>query len=311
MIYFPQPILPPFRCEFVGAAAVPAALAEARRRMEAGEVSADVVAEAETQAVENLVKELYELGFEEISDGNLRGAIEVSDLIGSDSAKIEFDPESRLLRNYNSLRSIVPLGVVARQDLPSPASAYCEAIGRSAGLLSSEEAARRVEAAMMDALTALYNLGCRSVLFIDSTWGNTDYTVLAEINNRVIAALPADMTVAMRPLLVDMDYPAETVIGRMNAENVKSLYIHSQPLKRLNLLEHVKEGRNIVVGLHPELEEQGRQDKIVSLIELMSCKVPLECLSISNSGLETGGETNHSGLRRKLRLIKQAAEATW
>ncbi|MDE6100726.1 MAG: hypothetical protein K2G01_06740 [Paramuribaculum sp.] len=312
MIYFPQPILPPFRCEFVGDAAVPDALSEARSRKAAGEISADDVAVAEDHAVENLVKELYELGFEEISDGNLRGAITAGDLIGTDPAQIVFDSESLLLRNFNSLRSMVPFGVIARQDLLSPASVYCEAIGRNSEFAGcAEGVAANVVAAMTDAMMALYGLGCRSVLFIDSTWGNPDLDFLADINNRVAASLPPDMAVAMRPLLADMDYPVETVVGRMKAESVKSLYIHSQALRRFDLLEHVDGGRNIVVGLHPELEEQGCQDKIVSLIELMSCKFPLECLSISNSGIDGREATNYSGLRRKLRLIKQAAEATW
>ncbi|MGH8149351.1 MAG: 5-methyltetrahydropteroyltriglutamate--homocysteine S-methyltransferase [Steroidobacteraceae bacterium] len=63
---------PPFRAEHVGSLLRPAALAAARRQHEAGKLSAEQLREAEDCAVHDAVRMQEELGFEAVTDGELR-----------------------------------------------------------------------------------------------------------------------------------------------------------------------------------------------------------------------------------------------
>ncbi len=63
---------PPFRAEHVGSLLRPAALAEARRKHEAGDLSAAQLREAEDCAVRDAVRMQEDLGFAAVTDGEMR-----------------------------------------------------------------------------------------------------------------------------------------------------------------------------------------------------------------------------------------------
>jgi len=63
---------PPFRAEHVGSLLRPAAVAEARARRAAGEISAEQLADAEDRAVRDLVRRQGDVGLQVATDGEVR-----------------------------------------------------------------------------------------------------------------------------------------------------------------------------------------------------------------------------------------------
>ena len=315
MIYFQQPIRPPFRAEIAGAVTPPASLTEAEAKFESGAISAEELEQVRDAAVENFVNELYELGFEEVTDGGLRGAIPQEWILGNTPGKIAFPNIGRLVGWYNGLLAVTPFGCVARQDLVAPAELYarCKADGL-AGYLSVEQMGADLVKACVDAIMALYEVGCRSLLLTDATWESAEWGELAQINNDVLAALPADLSVAIRPrfsALLD-DAIIECAGKRMECEKIRSLYIDVLSKDHLKLLGNVGSKKNVVLGLVSTLSETPDDAGIVSkLIHDASRMVSMERLSVSNLGSLDSGDLDTQARHRKLALLQELVEENW
>lgn len=316
MIYFQQPIRPPFRAEVVGAVTPSPSLAEAVDKCKSGVITTEELDRVSSLEVERFVKELYELGFEEVTDGGLRGEIPAEWILGSTPGQIEFPNIGRLVGWYNGLLAVTPFGCVARQDLVAPAQLYAESKANGMhGYISIEMFAADLVRACVNSIIALYEVGCRSILLTDSTWESEQWGELADINNRVLAALPADMVVAIRPSLsFDLDERKLDVIAqRMACEKVRSLYIDITTHNHLQLLNSVGSKRKVVLGLVSTLTETPDDATIVSgLIREASRMVSMERMSVSNLGSLTNGVASDSGMRhRKLALLQELVEENW
>lgn len=315
MIYFPQPIRPPFRAEFVGLATTPEILQNAREKFNAGQLSVDELENLENEALQTWVNNLYEIGYDEVCDGGLRGQITTSDILSVNSSAITFNAEGPLLRNFNSLLTVTPLGVVARQDTPSPSTMYADLmLSGGAALNTVGDLHRQIVNATIKAMMALYEIGCRSVLWIDHSWEQGDATTLSSINNEVLRELPQDFNVALRPVLSDLTVSKnlESVTSRLQLELVKAFYINVSVPGAKELFNHIPADKLVVVSLTPDLGSgfQNATD-LEEIVKEISSVVELERLSLGTDASADDLSQQTGSLLGDLRLVKDVADEIW
>lgn len=199
---FETRVTAPFRADIVGSFLRPEQLKQARARFEAGEITAQQLAETEDTCIRALVEKEISAGLQSVTDGEFRRSYWHLDFMWgfegikhvvhehgyffhaeetrADSAqvcgKISFK-DHPFLRHFRFLKETVNGRAALRQTIPAPAQFFAELVrGENEAHLDSvypdrEELYRDLTAAYHDFILALYAEGCRNLQIDDCTWG--------------------------------------------------------------------------------------------------------------------------------------------
>lgn len=192
----------PFRADVVGSFLRPREIKEARKKYEAGALTAGELADVEDRCIAALVDRQKAAGLQVITDGEFRrsywhldfmwglGGIEPIELDhGYFFHGEETTPGSIVLRgkisgehhpfveHFKFLKRLETQGVVARQTIPAPAQLYAELFREDNGRHTravypdDEELVSDIAGAYRRVIRDLYAAGCRNIQLDDCTWG--------------------------------------------------------------------------------------------------------------------------------------------
>lgn len=190
---------PPFRADIVGSFLRPAALAEARARYAAGDLSADALRAAEDAAVVDLVAKQADNGLRVASDGEFRrswwhfdffGLLDGVEIVELDhgiqfqgvqtrprgieiSGPIRFPADHPFLAHYRALQDdVAGTGLTPKFTIPAPTvldfrlePGHIDATYDGRDAITDD-----LVAAYRDALAAFYDAGARYLQFDDTAW---------------------------------------------------------------------------------------------------------------------------------------------
>lgn len=186
MIYIKQRLVPPFRADVAGRFPMPARLVTARGYYDMRMIGADALTELEDNEIERFVARLRDMGVETATDGGWRHDSDPGSFL--DDLMHDGRTPHPVLRHFNHLLSVTPMGMTARQCIPAP-GVLC-ALAASRGLDEAEVVDR-----WLDLLGSLSDLGCRHVL-LEGYAGEPVDSVPQEISVTVTANTP--LTVGRR-----------------------------------------------------------------------------------------------------------------
>jgi len=190
---------PPFRADIVGSFLRPAALAEARARFAAGDLSDDALRAAEDAAVVDLVAKQAENGLRVASDGEFRrswwhfdffGLLDGVEIVELDhgiqfqgvqtrprgieiAGPIRFPADHAFLAHYRALQDdVAGTGLTPKFTIPAPTvldfrlePGHIDATYDGRDAITDD-----LVAAYRDALAAFYDAGARYLQFDDTAW---------------------------------------------------------------------------------------------------------------------------------------------
>lgn len=264
------------------------------------------------------------------------------------TGKIDFSTHS-FLEDFNYLQSIVPEGVLARQTFPSAVQFLYEITkphnieNTKKHYPNKEDLYNDIVHAYKKAFQAFYNAGCRNVQMDEVVWAvlcdknyrenaekdgvdlNTRAQEYVELNNRILADKPDDLTVTTHVCRGNYrstwhysggyDPVSEELFGN---ENVDAYYLEfdSNRAGGFEPLRYVSENKLVVLGLvtskKPELENE---DDVIARITEASQYIPLDRLCLSPqcgfSSTEEGNELTDEDQWKKLSLIKNVSKKVW
>ena len=235
---------------------------------------------------------------------------------------------------------------VAKQTIPAPAQFYAQFAMPFSWQLSHRfyDAPERliddIVVAYEQVIGELYAAGCRNLQLDDCTWpmtvdenarqfwgDNLDAVRrnLLEANNRVLEALPADLTVTTHICRGNFHStyacsgPYDDVAPIVFAhENVTAFFLEFDDERSGGFapLASVPDDKVVVLGLitskRPQLEDK---DAVIARIHEASAYHPLERLALSPqcgfSSTEEGNKLTDEDQWRKLALVREIAEEVW
>lgn len=186
MIYLKQRLVPPFRADLAGRFPMPARLVAARGLFDIREIGNDALTALEDDEIQRFVARLRDMGMDTATDGGWRHDSGLQCFL--DGLMLDGHTPHPLLRHFNHLLSVTPMGMTARLSLPAPGIVCALAAARG---LDEAEVARR----WSELLGALSDLGCRNIL-LEGYAGEPLNGVPQEISVGVAADTP--LTVGRR-----------------------------------------------------------------------------------------------------------------
>lgn len=345
MIYPAQRVTAPFRAEVVGSYLRPQSLIDAQSLYRRGEISLSELEKVEDAEIERLVMKQYNAGLESSTDGEYRRrywdldfyrGLSGVNLIGWDddsvrpsvalNGRVEFRSTHPFLRHFTYLKSITPLGMIPRISLPSPAQFYseltCHATVLNFDIYDSIDSLKDdIVKAYNDMLMALYDCGCRNVMFDDRTWRacptpDEDLSsVLLELNNGAVQGVPYDYAVSLH-MCCGGGGGDSLPIDVLRCGNVKSYYLEFdiKDSSSLGVLKFVPADKTVVLGLvSPEDPSLERKEELITRIKEAAQYIPLDrlCLGTGCGFAYKNHPLSESEQWAKIRLIQEVADAVW
>lgn len=183
----------------VGSLLRPKRLQEARKQYAQQELDQEALAEVENEEIEKIVKQQVELGFKDVTDGELRrswwhldfyagllgtqyfvpekgwnfagietrpGGIKIVD-------PISYNPDHPFFASFEYLQKIVPEGITAKQTIPSPTVFFPneEAHILNEAYADLDNFYQDLVLTYQETIQHFYDLGCRYLQLDDTTWG--------------------------------------------------------------------------------------------------------------------------------------------
>lgn len=358
---------PPFRADQVGSLLRPRELHEARARAKAGQLPPEALKEAEDRCIERAVARQEAVGLQAVTDGEFRrdfwhldflaqiGGIELKPVVGltfnakdvppmaSVTGKIRYD-KPIMLDHFHFLKG--KTAKTAKFTMPSPGSAHFRG-GRNA--ISREiypdlaEFWRDLSAAYREAVTQLYQAGCRYLQFDDVGFsylcdpkvrenfvrnGDDPSTLARTYADAIAGALqdrPADLAVTMhtcrgnfRSTWFAAGGYQDEVVEAMFSAPVDGFFMEydSERAGGFEPLRKLPGGKKIVLGLvttkSGALEDK---DALKRRIDEAAKLVPLESICLSP---QCGFASTHHGNAlsedeqwRKLERVVEVAREVW
>ena len=265
------------------------------------------------------------------------------------TGKLGLEGEHPFVAHYRFVKALEDGNTVAKQTIPAPAQFLAQLIMPFARANTDrfygnvEELVSDLAACYKAVIRQLYEAGCRNLQFDDCTWGmlvdpmatlfyDTDAAGLRavqerylDLNNRVLAAKPADMTINTHVCRGNFhstyanqgayDQVAATLFAREAVDNF-FLEFDDQRSGGFAPLAAVPEGKKVVLGLittkHPRLE---RKEEVIARIHQAAQYVPLERLCLSPqcgfASCEIGNKLTEGQQWDKLRLVREIALEVW
>lgn len=265
------------------------------------------------------------------------------------TGKIRASKEHPFVEHFRFVKQFEDEQTVAKQTIPAPAqflAQFTMPFNRKAteAFYSSDE---ELENDIVNAYTAfindLYAAGCRNLQLDDCTWGmladktaaftyGTDEAGLIdiqkkyrEINNRVIANAPKDLTVNTHVCRGNFhstyassgayDAVADVLFGEENA-NAYYLEFDDERSGGFKPLSKVTGDKKVVLGLittkSPKLEDK---NEVIERIHEAAKYIPLDRLYLSPqcgfASCEIGNKLTEKEQWDKLKLVKEIAEEVW
>lgn len=264
------------------------------------------------------------------------------------TGKIDLTGEHPFVEHFKFVKQFEDENTVAKQTIPAPAQTLCQfwmPFGRENTLKfydNVEALSDDIAAAYVKAITQLYDAGCRNLQLDDCTWGmicdetgpaafgETRETIgkvedaLLAVNNKVIDALPKDLTVTTHICRGNYhstyanqgayDPVADVIFAK---ENVSAFYLEFDDERSGGFEPLAKVGdKKVVLGLittkSPELEDK---DAIKARIEEATKFVPKENLYLSPqcgfASCEIGNKLTEDEQWAKLELVRDIAREVW
>lgn len=254
------------------------------------------------------------------------------------------------VEHFRFLKQFEDAETVAKLTIPAPGQFYALFTGRqelkqTLTIYETTEAfAQDVVDAYKDFIGEVYAAGCRNLQLDDCTWGGFVNPKMAEvlsglsiaeqpkymetlvdINNRVIAGKPEDLTITTHACRGNYHStffssgPYDNVAVPLFAhENVDAYYLEFDDARSGGFapLKHVSGGKKVVLGLittkRPELENK---DEVIARIHEAAKYVPLDRLYLSPqcgfASCEIGNKLTEEEQWAKVKLVKEIAEEVW
>ncbi len=263
--------------------------------------------------------------------------------------KVGLSGEHPFVEHFRFVKQFEDENTVAKQTMPSPAqflAQFTMPFNRTETekfYSSDAELEDDIVAAYSKVIHDLYNAGCRNIQLDDCTWGmmadkmghiayGTTFKGLKDIqnthkniNNRVIEAVPEDMTVTTHVCRGNFhstyansgayDSVADVLFGE---ENVDAYYLEFDDERSGGFapLAKVSGDKKVILGLittkSPKLENK---DEVIARIKEASKYVPLDRLYLSPqcgfASCEIGNKLTEDEQWAKLKLVKEVAEEVW
>ena len=263
--------------------------------------------------------------------------------------KVGLSGEHPFVEHFRFVKQFEDENTVAKQTMPSPAqflAQFTMPFNRTETekfYSSDAELEDDIVAAYSKVIHDLYNAGCRNIQLDDCTWGmmadkmghiayGTTFKGLKDIqnmhkniNNRVIEAVPEDMTVTTHVCRGNFhstyansgayDSVADVLFGE---ENVDAYYLEFDDERSGGFapLAKVSGDKKVILGLittkSPKLENK---EEVIARIKEASKYVPLDRLYLSPqcgfASCEIGNKLTEDEQWAKLKLVKEVAEEVW
>lgn len=264
--------------------------------------------------------------------------------------KVKLSGEHPFIEHFKFVKQFEDENTIAKQTIPAPAQFYAQFTmpfnrpATEAVYKSDDELEDDIVKGYGDFIDQLYAAGCRNLQLDDCTWGMLAdklgpamYGTTAEgaieiqkkhleINNRVIANAPKDLTINTHVCRGNFhstyansgpyDGVADVLFGQ---ENVNAYYLEFDDEKRdggFAPLAKVSGDKKVVIGLvttkSPILE---KKETVIKRIHEAEKYIPLDRLYLSPqcgfASCEIGNKLTEEEQWAKLRLVKEVAEEVW
>ena len=265
------------------------------------------------------------------------------------TGKLSLSGEHPFVSHYRFIKALEDENCVAKQTIPAPAQFLAQLImpfardNTARFYDNTDEIADDLVKGYRAVIAQLYEAGCRNLQLDDCTWGmlvdpaakaiyRTDEAGLRqiqerylEINNRVLADKPADLTVNTHicrgnyhSTFANLGAYDEVSAVLFARENVNAFYLEFDDERSGGFapLAAVPENKTVVLGLittkSPRLENP---QKIIARIREAAAYIPLERLCLSPqcgfASCEIGNKLSEDQQWAKLTLVRDIAEEVW
>ncbi|BDR56616.1 5-methyltetrahydropteroyltriglutamate--homocysteine S-methyltransferase [Xylocopilactobacillus apis] len=363
----------PYRYDMVGSLLRPKKLLQAKDDFKENKISKIELTEIENEQINEIVAQQVKLGFKDVTDGEFRrswwhldfyeglkgteyytpekgwnfagvetraGGIKIID-------KVSYNPKHPFFEDFKYLNQIVPVGITAKQTIPSPSVFF-----PSQGAHIINEAYDQVSDFYDDLIPTyqktiqhFYDLGCRYLQIDDTSWGmwasfahdaktNKLQPELAQqaeqavrIINEIVDHKPDDLTITMHVCRGNYQSvwagagaydPVAEYLAQLNIDGYFLEYDdeRSGGFEPLEVIARNGRNQRIVLGLvtskSPNLESV---DDLTARINNAKKFVPLENLCLSTqcgfASTEEGNKLTEQDQWNKLALVVKTAKKVW
>ena len=291
-------VFPPFKVDIAGALCLPAVLRDARLQCRNGQISLLQLRATEDAEVRRLVDFLKSQGLQVVTDGGYRDVSMIDDWDAYRQTVID---------SFSFLTGVTGGDVLAKQQLPSPAEILSRLLSRRGVSIdeADDELKMSLAADVVTHITLLiedlYASGCRYIQF--NGVHSTADGLSVQLNNRVLASLPAGMFVAFHA-------PTEMLV-RLEGVDAYFLNYDGEACDRNRLLWLIHRERSVFGFVLSHYPDEDEMDELSVKIGDVLHYVPLSRLTLcmpDASMLRSSTDADEQRQWETLRLGMQLAE---